>query len=109
MSFRRDGKALHASQHAWSDWIDSVRTLVAEANVPQSVTESEENWWYFVDKTYSQAGYVGDEVWFGYENMSSEQRIAFWHLLCRWLEDWWPDVPDYKRRSLQASYGPSSE
>jgi len=104
MGFRRKGKASIAKKQDWAEWLSSVAELVQLAGLPHSVLESEEAWWYFVDRTYSQAGYLSRELWFDYEAMYPPQRDAFWKLLSRWLKDRWPDAPQDKLRSLQRTY-----
>ena len=106
MSFRRDGKTKYSQQRDWAAWLASVDDLVLAVGLPKSILESEDSWRYFVDRTYSQAGYLGQDLWFDHSSLSQSQAEAFWQLLSRWLNDHWPDAPDYTMRSLEATYRP---
>ena len=106
MSYRRDGKTKNSQQRDWAAWLASVNGLVLAVGLPVSVLENEDSWWYFVDRTYSQAGYLGQDQWFEHSSLSQSQADAFWQLLSRWLSDRWPDAPDYKIRSLEMTYRP---
>jgi len=106
MSFRRNGKSAHENERDWNNWLASVAEFTLAVGLPQSVLESEEAWWYFVDRTYSQAGYHGREAWFDRDSMSPAQREAFWQLLERWLKDRWPDAPDHALQGLHRTYDP---
>jgi hypothetical protein len=106
MGFRRKGKASFANQQEWAEWLSSVAEFIHNARLPRSVLESEDAWWYFVDRTYSQAGYLSRDPWFDSASMSQPQREAFWQLLCRWLKDRWPDAPESVLQSLQRTYEP---
>ncbi len=105
MSFRRDGKSTHAERRSWEQWLSGVSELAATAELPPSILGSEEAWWYFVDRTYSQAGYLGEEPWYSIDSLTDPQRSAIRQLLSRWLKERWPDAPSYKIQSLQVTYG----
>jgi hypothetical protein len=109
MSFRRQGKRLHDQRLDWAAWLDTVGDLIRAAGLPRSVVATEEAWWYLIDYTYSEAGYLQREPWFGIRSMSASQRAAFWELLSRWLVDRAPDTPEYKKRSFETTYKPQSE
>jgi hypothetical protein len=109
MSFRRQGKKLHDLRCDWAAWLETVGDLIQAAGLPRSVVATEEAWSYFVGKTYSEAGYHQREPWFEVRSMTASQRAAFWELLSHWLADRAPDTPEYRRRSLEATYKPPAE
>ena len=109
MGFRRAGKELHAKARDWDGWLQSVSSLVSSAGLPSSITKTEDTWWYFIERTYSQAGYLGEEVWFGVELLDIDQQAALWKLIELWLEGRWPDVPEYQRDQLRKTYKPDGD
>ncbi|QDT75895.1 hypothetical protein I41_51400 [Lacipirellula limnantheis] len=108
MSFRRKGKALHEKTREWSEWLASVDQLVSAAEIPSSVLDTEEAWLYYIDRTYSQAGYLGKAPWFTVDLLSHDQAEAVWSLIGRWLKDRWPDAPEYMTRQLRATHDPNA-
>lgn len=107
MSFRREGKALHDNAREWSGWLASVEQLVRAAEVPASVLDTEEAWSYYIDRTYSQAGYLGKAPWFSVDQLSHDQAEKVWALISRWLQDRWPDAPEYTTRQFRATHDPN--
>lgn len=108
-AFRRPGKKIHTDSRDWSSWLDANSELVATAGLPATAIETEELWWYFIDRTYTQAGYVGDDIWFDVGRMSSLQRSACMTLIEQWIADRAPDLNEAIIRQLRSTYGPSPE
>jgi len=105
MSFRRDGKSTHAEQRSWENWSRNFSELAAIARLPPSILGSEAAWWYFVDNTYSQAGYLGQEAWYSLDSLTDGQLIAIRQILSRWLKERWPDAPSHTLQRLNVTYG----
>lgn len=84
-SFRRQGKLIHAQRADWHQWLEQHALDVSVAQLPLSVTETEDSWWYFLDRGYSQAGYLGTENWFDFDSMTSSQMSSFRRLVDGWL------------------------
>ncbi|PQO32422.1 hypothetical protein DTL21_19595 [Bremerella cremea] len=87
MGYRRKGKKIHVERVAWRQWLDSVHNLIADSGLPESVLIDEEAWSYFLDRGYSQAGYLGQENWFDATQLAPVQKVAVWKLIERWVAD----------------------
>jgi hypothetical protein len=105
MSFRREGKAQFNERRDWDEWLTGLAELAATAGLPPSIVGSESAWRYFVDRTYSQAGYLGLEPWYTLDQLTSTQLDAVRQLLIKWLSDRWPDAPPHSIQSLQTTFG----
>ncbi len=104
-TFRRAGKALHAKRRKWSDWVDAHARLVVDAGLPATVIASEDTWWYFLDRTYSQAGYLGTDNWFDVGMMSPSQRSACMALIEHWASEHSPELNEDTVCQLRGIFG----
>lgn len=64
---------IHYELQSWKSWLDSHVELVAATGLPATAVEMEGAWWYFIDRTYTQAGYLGTDIWFDADTMTDEQ------------------------------------
>ncbi|GAB5407097.1 MAG: hypothetical protein Aurels2KO_53280 [Aureliella sp.] len=106
-SFRRPGKSIHSERRDWDSWIDSHSGLVAAADLPSSAIETEDAWWYFLDRTYTQAGYLGTDIWFDVGTMTADQRCACMTLIEQWIAERATDLAEHTTRALRITFGPS--
>ncbi|MBL8827945.1 MAG: hypothetical protein JNM18_13290 [Planctomycetaceae bacterium] len=94
MSFRRNGKSIHAAEESWETWKLKHAELIAECRLPQGVFRTRKDWndlilyGYWYDNGYNPAGDAG----FHLDQLSLLQRQAFKRLLENTLTD------DEKRR-----------
>jgi len=106
-SFRRPGKTIHSQSQDWGKWLERHERLVVAAGLPSSATETEDAWWYFLDRTYTQAGYIGTDVWFDVDAMTPDQRRACMNLIEQWIAERATDVKEHNVRQLRITFGPS--
>lgn len=83
--FRRQGKLIHDQRADWHQWLAQHALDISVAELPVSVLETEMSWWYLLDRGYSQAGYLGTEIWFDLDSMNAIQKSAFVRLVEYWL------------------------
>ncbi len=83
--FRRRGELIHAQQANWHQWLAQHALDVSVSELPDSVVKTEKSWWYFLDRGYAQAGYLGTENWFDLDSMNAIQLSALVRLVDCWL------------------------
>lgn len=104
--FRRPGKAVHSERRGWQSWVNHQAELVTESGLPVSAIETEDDWWYFLDRTYTQAGYLGSDIWFDIGTMSPKQRLACMSLIEKWIAERAPDLAEHTARALHCTFRP---
>ena len=108
-AFRRPGKRIHDERRHWAAWLDAHAELVTAAGLPAAAIGTEDAWWYFIDRTYTRAGFLGTDTWFGVDQMTPDQRRACVALIERWIAERNPDLNEYAARQLRATFGPTAE
>ena len=108
-SFRRPGKTIHSERRDWDSWLDRHAKLVTATGLPSSAIETEDAWWYFLDRTYTQAGYLGTDIWFDVDTMTPDQRRECMTLIEQWIAERATDLKDHTIRGLRITYGPSQD
>lgn len=105
MSYRRNGKKIHANSIKWSNWLDERKFLIITAGLPTDVVKSENSFGYFIDHSYSQAGWLGKAAWFSVDDLDSKQRAALWSLIIQAYETFWSHC---SKVNLERTYGPAT-
>ncbi len=108
-SFRRPGKSIHSKRCDWEAWLSTHADLVVAAGLPASAIETEDAWWYFLDRTYTQAGYLGTDIWFDAGTMTADQRRSCMSLIEQWIAERGADLAEYTTRALRITFGPSQD
>ncbi|TWT51477.1 hypothetical protein Pla22_42550 [Rubripirellula amarantea] len=104
-SFRRPGKAIHTRRSDWQSWIAANADLVTASGLPAAAIDTEDSWWYFIDRTYTQAGCLGTDIWFGVDFMTIDQRRSCMQLVDRWIADRASDLDSDGIRHIRRMFG----
>ena len=111
MKYRRQGKSNLDNGRTWRNWLLANSALVEASGLPQSVLQSEETFWYFVDNTYNYPAWEESPTaaWFSVDHVDLAQKRCLWSLLEKAVED----LPlDCDARTylgdLERTYGPNT-
>jgi hypothetical protein len=90
MGFRQNNKRKRDQSLAFQGWLEGNNELIAKAGLPASVTQSRDDWAYFLYFRYHDFGnwntppFTGID--FTWDEFSSEQQVAVHILEVRWDE-----------------------